>query len=418
MRPARSRPRHTLTPAVSWNTFFRNSDVSDRTSDISDQDRHEPSDHRPAARKLHAEEPAAAQPCGQHFARAVLHRGRDAEGPLPAVPRGKGQRGHRADDDGRLGGGRTGEPGRVRQPARLQGRGRAVVARAGLRRARARCRGDVPDHPPGPSHEQLRRGLAAGGLSVTDPGARAPGLPEGGRGMGHGPHRAGLCRRHRPVPRSRPGRDRARGLHPFAGRLLVPADQPPRRRVRRQPRGPAALPAAGDSRGPRGRRPGLHRRHPDVVRRGHPRRAPPRRGADDRGSGRRRRRRLHQRDPGLDGQRRGALPGHPADGHPRRAAPGIRRRDQTRGGRAGDARQPDQRCGHRPPRHPRRAAGPGRDDPRPHRRPAHRRENQSGRRGSDPTLCRGQLLPGRDLSGPRRQVHPQPVNRARGPAAA
>ena len=168
MRPARSRPPPHLDAGCVLEYILPYSDVSDRTSDISDQDRHEPSDHRPAARKLHAEEPAAAQPCGQHFARAVLHRGRDAEGPLPAVPRGKGQRRHRADDDGRLGGGRAGEPGRVRQPARLQGRDRAVVAPAGLRRARARCRGDVPDHPPGPSHEQLRRGLAAGGLSVTD----------------------------------------------------------------------------------------------------------------------------------------------------------------------------------------------------------------------------------------------------------
>ena len=85
---------------------------------------------------------------------------------------------------------------------------------------------------------------------------------------------------------------------PSAGRLLVTADQPPRGRVRRQPRGPVALPAAGDPRGARGRRPGLHRRHPDVVRRGHARRPPPRGGADDRGSGRRRGRRLHQRDPG------------------------------------------------------------------------------------------------------------------------
>ena len=198
------------------------------------------------------EEPPAAQPRRQHLARAVVHRGRDAQGPLPALPRRKGQRRYRADDDGRLGGGRAGEPCRVRQPARLQGRDRAVAARAGLRRARARRRRDVPDHPPGPSHEQLRRRLAAGGVPVPDPRARAPRLPEGGRGMGHGPHRAGLCRRHRAVPRSRPRRHRARGLHAFAGRLLVTADQPPRGRVRRQPRGPTALPASGDPRGPRG----------------------------------------------------------------------------------------------------------------------------------------------------------------------
>ncbi len=37
----------------------------------------------------------------------------------------------------------------------------------------------------------------------------------------------GLRRRHRALPRSRPGRYRARGLHAFAGRLLVTADQPP-----------------------------------------------------------------------------------------------------------------------------------------------------------------------------------------------
>ncbi len=253
--------------------------------------------------------------------------------------------------------------------------------------------GDVPDHPPGPPHEQLRRRLAAGRVPVAAPRARAPRLPEGGRGMGHGPHRAGLRRRHRALPRSRPGRHRARGLHASAGRLLVAADQPPRGRVRRQPRGPAALPASGDPRGPRGGGPGLRRRHPDVVRRGHARRTPPRGGADDRGSGRRRGHRLHQRDPGMDGERRGAVAGHPADGHSGGAAPGVRGRDQARGGRAGDARQPDQRCRHRPPRHPRRAARPRRDDPRAHRRPAHRRENSSGRRGSDPAVCRSQLLP-------------------------
>ena len=35
-------------------------------------------------------------------------------------------------------------------------------------------------------------------VSLPAPRAGAPRLPEGGRGMGHGPHRAGLRRRHRP----------------------------------------------------------------------------------------------------------------------------------------------------------------------------------------------------------------------------
>ena len=87
------------------------------------------------------------------------------------------------------------------------------------------------------------------------------------------------------------------------------------------------------------------------------------------------------------------VPGHPADGHTRCASSGVRRRDQTRGGGSGDARLPDQRCGHCPARDPRRAARPGRDDPGAHRRSAHRRENPSGRRRPDPALRGRQLLP-------------------------
>ena len=63
------------------------------------------------------------------------------------------------------------------------------------------------------------------------------------------PLRAGLRRRHRPLPRGRPGRDRDRGLHPSARRLLVSADQSSRRRVRRQLGEPDELPASRDSRG-------------------------------------------------------------------------------------------------------------------------------------------------------------------------
>ena len=137
----------------------------------------------------------------------------------------------------------------------------------------------------------------------------------------------------------------------------------------------------------------LRRRHPDVLRRGDAGRARPRGGARDRAPGRRRGHRLHQHHPGIHGQRRGAVPGHPADGHTRCAASGVRRRHQTRGGRAGDARLPDQRRGHCPPRDPRRTARPGRNDPCAHRRSAHRRENPSGRRGPNPALRGRQPLP-------------------------
>ena len=54
------------------------------------------------------------------------------------VEKAKGR--YRADDDGRVSGRRAGQPCRVRQPPRLQGRDRAVAARTGLRRARARRR--------------------------------------------------------------------------------------------------------------------------------------------------------------------------------------------------------------------------------------------------------------------------------------
>ncbi len=85
---------------------------------------------------------------------------------------------------------------------------------------------------------------------------------------------------------------------------------------------------------------------------------------------------------------------------------------------SGHARRAHQRRGDRAARDPRRVDRSGRYDPRAHRRPAHRRENPSGRGRPDPAVRRRELLPRRDLPGPRRQVRTQRVNRTRGPHAA
>ena len=250
---------------------------------------------------------------------------------LPPLPRGEGQGRHRPDDDGRLRGGRPRQPGRLRQPARLQGRDRAVAARAGLRGARERRGGDVPDHPSWSAHEQLRRRLASRHRAVGDPGARAPRLPEGRRGMGYGPHREGIRRRDGQMPGGGSRRHRARGLHPPARLVLVAADQSPRRRVRDgQPRGPTSVPAAGDPGRARSGGARLRRRYPDVARRGHRRRPEVRRRRRDRQAGGGRGHRLHQRHQGLHGQRRGAVAGDPADGHAGRASPRVRGPGQGR----------------------------------------------------------------------------------------
>ena len=103
----------------------------------------------------------AAQPGREHLPRAGVRRGRDAEGPLPALPPREGARRRRAHHDRRLGRGRPGQPAGVRQPAALPGRDRAVAAAADRRRARGRRGGDVPGHPPRPPHQQLHRRLAA-----------------------------------------------------------------------------------------------------------------------------------------------------------------------------------------------------------------------------------------------------------------
>ena len=367
---------------------------------------------RPAAGALRAQGPDAAQPRGEHVARAGVRRGRDAQGPLPALPPREGPRRGRADHDRRLRGDRAGQPAVVRQPAALPGRDRAVAAPAGRRRARGRRGRDVPGDPPGPPDQQLHRRLAAAGLPLAAARAGAPQLPEGGRGLGPGADPRRLRGGGPALRGGRPRRHRGAVVRPLLRRLHLARDQPPRRRARREPRGTPHLPAAGAPRDPGGRRAGLRGRHPDVDGRARPR------GADPRGRPRgdatlhRRRRRLPQRHPGHDRERRPPGGGDPVDGDAVGAAPRLRRRDPPGAGHPGDARVADLRRRHRAARRTRGAGGPGRHDPRPDRRPAPGRQVRLRRRGPDPALRGRQLLPRRDLPVRRRQVHPQPRDRA------
>ncbi len=101
-------------------------------------------------------------------------------------------------------------------------------------------------------------------------------------------------------------------------RLLVARDQPADRRVRRQPRQPAALHLPGAGRDPRRGRPGLHRRHPDGGRRGLGPGPLARGRARDRPPPRRARPgRLPQRDPRPHRDRRRARRGDPDPWHAR-----------------------------------------------------------------------------------------------------
>ena len=93
----------------------------------------------------------AAQPGVLVVARTGVLRGRDADGPVPAVPRREGQGRHRHDDDGRFGGGRRGQPAGVRQPARLRRRHRAVDPPDDRRGPRARGGVHDPADPPRPA---------------------------------------------------------------------------------------------------------------------------------------------------------------------------------------------------------------------------------------------------------------------------
>ena len=180
-----------------------------------------------------------------------------------------------------------------------------MVHQLALRRARARCRGDVSDHPPGPSHEQLRRGLAAGGLSVAtrEPAHRAfPKVAEEwdlDRIVRAYADATARCREA--------GLD---GIELEAYTHLLDAFWSPLTNHRDDEYGGSledrlrfplrVIRAVREAAGPDfivGIRMSFDEDTPG---------APPRRGTDDRRSGRRRGRRLHQRDPGLDGQRRGS----------------------------------------------------------------------------------------------------------------
>ena len=167
------------------------------------------------------------------------------------------------------------------------------------------CALDGPDHPCRAAHPLGRRRLAAHRLGLALARAAAPLLPQGAGGRGHPPHPPGLSRRRR-CGRRRAGSTGVEVLCSLAPArpVLVAGDEPPHRRLWRQPRQPHPL-HAGDVRGdPRGGRAGLRRRHPHVRRRdaggrpgarGEPGdRRPPRRERPDRLSQRHRRRRQHR----------------------------------------------------------------------------------------------------------------------------
>ena len=78
---------------------------------------------------------------------------------------------------------------------------------------------------------------------LREPAHRA--VPEGGRGVGHRPHRRQVRRRRRADAGRRHGRHRDRVLRPPLRPVLVAAHQPAHRRVRRVVREPAALRLAG-----------------------------------------------------------------------------------------------------------------------------------------------------------------------------
>ena len=225
----------------------------------------------------------------------------------------------RAHHDRRVGGGGTRQPAVVRQPAALQGRDRPVAARADRRRARGRCSGDVPGHPPRPAHQQLHRRLAAGGLRVAAARARAPQLPEGGRGLGPRPDRRRL-RRGRRSAAWRPG-STASSCSPTATSSTGSSPPPPTvattssaatstRRMAFPRRVVRAVRAAVGPDFVVGIRMSMDEDRADGL------------GRDEALAGaaplRRGRRRLPQRHQGDDRERRDAGPGDPLDGDARR----------------------------------------------------------------------------------------------------
>ena len=145
------------------------------------------------------------------------------------------------DDDGGIGGGRRGQPAGVRQPPRLRRRHRPVDPADDRRGPRARRGVHDPAHPPRPAHRMGAGRLAAGARPVAAARAGPPGGAQGGRGLGHRPHRRQVRRRRRADAGRRHGRHRDRVLRAPVRPVLVAADQPAHRRVRRVDREPPAL---------------------------------------------------------------------------------------------------------------------------------------------------------------------------------
>ena len=326
---------------------------------------------------------------------------------------------HRDDDDRRVGLGRPRQPAGVQQPPRLEGRDRRLDEGARRRVPRARLRGDDPAHPPRPPHPLGQGRLAAGRLARPRARGRAPRLPEEGRGLGHRPDHRGLCRRRRADAGGRARRHRAAGLRPPDGPILVAADQRARRALRRQPRQPAPLHLRHAEGDPRPRRRRLHRWHPLHRRRGAAGRPDQGRRAGDfpppQGL---RHGRLPQRGEGPYRHRRRADRRDPGAGHALGPAPRLRRRGPRRHQLPHLPRRQDPGRRDRALRHLQRQARHGRHDPRPHSRPAHRREDPARRGGAHPPLRRRQLLPRPHLPGRHGALPAQPLHRPRARAAA
>ena len=262
-------------------------------------------------------------------------------------------------------------------------------------------------------------GLAASPRPLDGARARASLVPEGDGPQRHPPG-GGRVRRRRVALQGRRARrhraPRPRAPHPP---VLDAARQPPHRRVRRKPREPGTVRPGGPGGGaPAGGR-RLPRRLPDDGRRAEGGR--PRPGGLPRAREvlrRHRHVRLHERDRRAGRGRARAVQGHPEHGRAARALRAHRGRDEARD-RTGGL-----------PRHPYRGSDDGRalrarglrrhggDDPRPHGGPAHRRQDDAGRRGSDPPLRRRRLLPRPHLHRRGRAVPAQPRDRARADDAA
>ena len=271
----------------------------------------------------------------------------------------------------------------LRQPARLQGRDRALAAAARRRLPRAWRGGDDPAHPSRPAHHLEPRPTGCRCWRPRRCASRriAP-FPRRSR---TGTSRASS----RTTPRP-PQRMQAAGLDGIEieayghllGPVLVAGDQSPQRRLRRQPGQPPALHASRcwTPCAPRSARDfivgirmvadedwdvGLSRAEGIEIARRLVARRPGR---------------LPQRHPRPHRHRCGACDGDPDPGHAGGAASRLRRRGARGDAVPGVPRRAHQRRGDRAPCDRRGQARHGRHDPRAHRRPAHRAQGR--RRGA------------------------------------